>query len=72
MGEQGKCIGCNSTHVAPGTLHSTGIVNFRPDDTKFLKLKTGNVEVKAWLCLDCGCVALRADAQKVKALTEKK
>ena len=72
MDEQGKCVCCNSTHLAPGTLRSTGTVNFRPDDTKFLKLKTGNVDVKAWLCLDCGSVFLKADPQKVKELTEKK
>ncbi len=65
------CVSCSGTNLAPGTLHATGRMNFRPDDTKFLKFMTGNVDVKAYLCLDCGAVFLRADAEKVKALTDK-
>jgi ferredoxin-like protein FixX len=52
-------------------MHSTGKLSFRPDDAKFLKLKTANVDVDACLCLDCGSVRLMADTEKVKELTDK-
>ena len=64
------CPSCNSTNVTAGTLHSTGRVTFRPQDAKFLKLKTANVEVDACLCLDCGRVSLKADARKARELTD--
>lgn len=71
MSEQCKCLNCGSSNMAQGKMHSTGAMNFRPDDAKFLKLKTANVDVGACLCLDCGSVFLKADPQKVKELTEK-
>jgi hypothetical protein len=46
-------------------------MSFRPEDARFLKLKTANVTVEACLCLDCGSVFLKADPKKVKELTEK-
>jgi hypothetical protein len=48
-----------------------GRMSFRPDDAKFLKLKTANVDVDTCLCLDCGAVRLIADTTKVKELTER-
>jgi hypothetical protein len=57
--------------MAKGSMHSTGKVTFRPDDAKFLKLKTANVDVDACLCMDCGSVRLMADTEKVKELTDK-
>lgn len=70
MSEQCKCLNCNGTNMAQGKITSTGKVTFRPEDTKFLKLKTANVDVAACLCLNCGFVFLKADPQKVKDLTE--
>jgi hypothetical protein len=64
------CPICINAELEAGTLHATGKVHFRPDDAKFLKLKTANVEVNALLCTQCGHVTLRADAEKVKALTQ--
>ena len=66
-----ECPICNSTNLEPGTVLSTGKLHFRPEHTRFLKLKTGNIEVHAYLCLDCGHVSLMGDAEKVKGLTEK-
>jgi predicted nucleic-acid-binding Zn-ribbon protein len=48
------CPNCNSTNMESGTLGSTGKIHFRPEDAKFLKLKTANVDVAASLCMDCG------------------
>lgn len=71
MNEPGKCQCCNGSTIAEGTLNATGRVSFRPDDAKFFKLKTANVDVQARLCLDCGALWLQADVDKVKALTDK-
>jgi hypothetical protein len=71
MNEPCRCLNCGGTNMESGALHSTGRMSFRPADAKFLKLHTANVEVDADLCLDCGCVALRADTRKVKALTDR-
>ncbi len=65
-----ECPNCNSTNMEPGTLGSTGKIHFRPEDAKFLKLKTANVEVAASLCMDCGHIVLIADREKVKALQD--
>lgn len=71
MTQSCKCLCCNSTHTAKGSLQATGTTSFRPDDAKFFKLSTANVEIHAYLCLDCGAVSLMADAEKVKGLTDK-
>jgi len=70
MKTQTKCPGCQSTHVEPGSLHSTGRLLFRPEHAKFMKLKTANIDVNAALCLDCGLIWLAADVDRVKALTD--
>jgi predicted nucleic-acid-binding Zn-ribbon protein len=69
---QTKCLSCGGTNLEPGVLRSTGSLHFRPDNAEFLKLKTANADVSAQLCLDCGMIALTADAQKVRSLTGKK
>lgn len=71
MNESMRCPICDSTNVESGAILSTGKLHFRPEHAKFLKLKTGNVEVKAHLCLDCGHISLTGDTEKVKDLTEK-
>ena len=71
MADNPTCATCNSSRLVEGTLHSTGKTHFRPDDAKFFKLSTANVDLKAYLCLDCGDVCLKADVEKVKALTDK-
>ena len=70
MNEEMKCPTCQSTHIEPGSLHSTGRLVFRPEHAKFLKLRTANIEVDAGLCLDCGQIWLTADVARVKTLTD--
>jgi len=69
VNEQRKCTSCGGSQMAKGSLHSTGKMTFRPDDAKFLKLKTANVKVDGRLCLECGAILLTADLDKVKELT---
>lgn len=71
MSSTDQCGTCSGNNVVEGTLNATGHIHFRPDDAKFFKLQTANVDLKAYLCLDCGTVGLKADVAKVKALTDK-
>lgn len=70
MNAEAKCLSCGGAKLESGTLTSTGALRFRPNNAKFMKLKTANVDVQAKLCLDCGSVALTADIEKVKSLME--
>ena len=72
MNKLQTCPSCNGTNMEAGSLSATGKIHFRPEDAKFFKLKTANVEVAANLCLDCGYVALTADTEKVKSLLDRK
>ena len=65
-----KCVSCGGTNVEPGKLTGTGEVSFKPEHTKFLKAATSNVGIKANMCMDCGCLVLVGDVEKVKAITE--
>jgi predicted nucleic-acid-binding Zn-ribbon protein len=72
MNKLQTCPSCNGTNMEAGSLSATGKIHFRPEDAKFFKLKTANVDVAANLCLDCGYVALTADTEKVKSLLDRK
>jgi hypothetical protein len=47
MNPEKKCPSCGSTRLEPGTLQTAGRVNFRPENTKFFTLGTGDVSVEA-------------------------
>ena len=66
-----KCPICGSERIEPGNIRSTGKIYFRPENTKFLSLKTPDIEIKANLCLECGNVNLIADAHKAGAILGK-
>jgi len=66
------CPNCSGKNVEVGHLSSTGRVYFRPEHTKFLKLKTANVDVTANICMDCGNIVLTADIEKLKSLQDEK
>ena len=70
MREQ-KCLHCGSGRLEPGSIQSTGAIYFRPDNAKFMTLKTADIRVTANICLDCGAVVLLGDPAKVEALTQR-
>jgi len=72
MNKLQTCPNCSGTNIELGHLSSTGKVYFRPEHTKFLKLKTANVDVAANICMDCGNIVLTADTEKIKALQDEK
>jgi hypothetical protein len=52
-----------------GTLMSAVRTTFRPQDTKFLTLATGDVMTKATMCRSCGAIEIIGDVNKLKRLT---
>jgi hypothetical protein len=55
--------------MAPGSLISAVRTSFRPQDTKFLTLETGDVMTKAMMCRNCGVIEIIGDVNKLKRLT---
>lgn len=62
------CRNCGSEHLAPGAMYSAVRMTFRPNDSKFLTLETGDVMTKAMMCQDCGAVEIVGDVAKLKRL----
>jgi hypothetical protein len=54
--------------MAAGALHSGLRLSFRPHDSKFLTLQTGDVMTKAMMCGDCGVIEIVGDIAKLKRL----
>jgi hypothetical protein len=67
-----KCPICSSENLEPGSLRSTGAIYFRPKNTKFLTLKTADIELEGIICTDCGHVMLVAEQSKAQALVASK
>ena len=55
--------------MAPGALFSAVRTSFRPQDSKFLTLQTGDVMTKAQMCRQCGLVEIIGDVNKLRRLT---
>ena len=52
-----------------GALYSGMRTSFRPQDSKFLTLETGDVMTKATMCRNCGAVEIIGDVNKLRRLT---
>jgi ribosomal protein S27AE len=63
------CSRCNGDVFAAGALISAVRTSFRPQDSKFLTLETGDVMTKAEMCRNCGLVTIVGDVNKLKRLT---
>jgi ribosomal protein S27AE len=63
------CSKCGGDVFAPGALISAVRTSFRPQDSKFLTLETGDVMTKAEMCRNCGLVTIVGDVNKLKRLT---
>ncbi len=49
-------------------MYSPVRLTFRPSDSKFLTMQTGDVMTKALMCRDCGVVEIIGDVAKLKRL----
>lgn len=54
---------------AQGALYAAVRLSFRPQDSRFLTLQTGDVMTKALMCRDCGLIEIVGDAVKLRHLT---
>ena len=63
------CYRCGGDMLAAGALYSALRTAFRPADSKFLTLETGDVMTKATMCRDCGVVEIVGDVNKLRRLT---
>jgi len=54
---------------APGALYAAVRLSFRPQDSKFMTLQTGDVMTKALMCRDCGSIEIVGDVRKLRRLT---
>jgi hypothetical protein len=55
--------------VVLGALYSGMRTSFRPQESKFLTLETGDVMTKATMCRNCGAVEILGDVNKLRRLT---
>jgi hypothetical protein len=55
--------------IAAGALFSAVRSSFRPQDSKFLTLESGDVMTKAMMCRDCGVIEIVGDVNKLRRLT---
>jgi hypothetical protein len=65
----GTCPRCGGDVFAAGALISAVRTSFRPQESKFLTLETGDVMTKASMCRGCGLVEITGDVAKLKRLT---
>ena len=62
------CSRCGG-EMAAGALYSAVRTSFRPQDSKFLTLQTGDVMTKAQMCRQCGVIEIIGDVNKLRHLT---
>jgi hypothetical protein len=63
------CGRCGGEMTAAGALYSAVRVSFRPQDSRFMTLETGDVMTKAVMCRDCGLIEIVGDVNKLRRLT---
>ena len=63
------CYRCGGEMLAVGALYSAVRTAFRPQESKFLTLETGDVMTKATMCRSCGVVEIVGDVNKLRRLT---
>ncbi len=63
-----NCARCGGEFIAGGAVYSPVRLTFRPSDSKFLTMQTGDVMTKAMMCRDCGVVEIVGDVAKLKRL----
>ena len=52
-----------------GALYSAVRLTFRPADSKFMTMQTGDVMTKAIMCRECGMIEIVGDVDKLRHLT---
>ena len=63
------CGHCGGEMSAAGALYAALRLTFRPDDSRFMTLETGEVMTKGMMCRDCGLIEIIGDVSKLRRLT---
>jgi hypothetical protein len=63
------CGRCGGEMNGAGALYSAVRLSFRPQDSKFMTLQTGDVMTKALMCRACGLIEIVGDVNKLRRLT---
>jgi hypothetical protein len=63
------CARCGGESFAAGAMISAVRTSFRPQDSKFLTLETGDVMTKAMMCRSCGVIEIIGDVNKLRRLS---
>ena len=63
------CSRCGGEMNGAGALYSAVRLSFRPQDSKFMTLQTGDVMTKAMMCRECGLIEIGGDVNKLRRLT---
>ena len=63
------CGHCGGEMSAAGALYSALRLTFRPDESRFMTLETGEVMTKGMMCRDCGLIEIIGDVSKLRRLT---
>jgi hypothetical protein len=63
------CYRCGGETASLGALFSAVRTSFRPQDSKFLTLESGDVMTKATMCRNCGVIEIIGDVNKLRRLT---
>ena len=64
-----KCHRCGNEMMAVGALYSAVRTSFRPQDSRFMTLESGDVMTKAMMCRSCGVIEIIGDVNKLRRLT---
>ena len=63
------CARCGGDSFSAGAIIAAVRTSFRPQESKFLTLETGDVMTKAMMCRSCGVIEIVGDVNKLKRLT---
>ena len=63
------CAHCGGELTAAGALYSALRLTFRPENSKFLTLESGEIMTKGLMCSVCGFIAILGDVTKLRRLT---
>jgi hypothetical protein len=63
------CSRCGGDSFSAGAMISAVRTSFRPQESKFLTLETGDVMTKAMMCRGCGVIEIVGDVAKLRRLT---
>ena len=62
-----QCLRCGG-ELADGALYSAVRASFRPQESKFMTLETGDVMTRALMCRQCCAIEIIGDVTKLRRL----